>query len=273
MQQKFVRDYTSSDGYMLETSGALLLLFNEDLIQFTGFDSTLDGIYATDWGAKITAAQNVIPDSLIKDIQAGKTEEVLALMEDAKEKYNEVKFFSQKVFKNSPAAQNEFGVDTYLKSRQNQAAMVTLLGEMHKSCVKYSVQLIAGGYDQLKIDAIETLRDALDEANLEQESYKRGRPTLTQERIDVLNICYQATKIVMNAAMVLFYNNPARRKAYMYDPHGGGSGGGGDTSAIVNINPLDDRYSCTSLYHPLSCHKANKSKQHRPSRSRSVFIN
>lgn len=223
MNVKNVRTYSGSDGYMLETSGALHLLFNEDLAAFTAFDSTMDAAFSTAWKAAITAAHDVIPDSLIKDIQAGKTLEVLELMEKAKEKYNEVKFFSHKVFKNNLPKRNEFGVDSYERARKSQTGMITLLGEMSKTCQKYSEELLAGGFDQAKMDEIETLRIALDEANLEQESYKRGRPTLTLERIQVLNACYDFTRTVMDAAVVVFYNNQVRRRAYVFDPTGSGS--------------------------------------------------
>lgn len=239
MKNKFVRAYSGSDSNMLSTSGALLLLFNEDIAAFSAFDTTLDAAYATAWDAKINAAQEALPDSYIKDVQAGKTEIVLALMEQAKEKYNEVKFFAQKVFRDSPAAQNEFGIDSYDKARKSQDAMIILLGEIHYACQKYATELIAGGYDQLKIDGILALKHSLDDANNEQDGFKKGRPTLTQERIVALNECFMATRTVIDAAMVVFYNNPARRKAYVYEPYKGSSSNS-NHSEVITKQVLND---------------------------------
>lgn len=216
MSERTTRIYRTSDSYMLSTSGALRLLFIEDLASFTAFDSTLNAAFSEAWNVRIKKAHDTMPDSLIKDVQAGKTEIVMAVMEEAKDLYKELRFFSQKVFKDSLSKQKEFGVADYPKARVNQESMLALLGELHTASTKYATELISGGYSQSKIDAIETLREKLDAAHLEQESYKAGRRTITQERIQILNECYATTKLVIDAAMVVFSNNPARRKAYLY---------------------------------------------------------
>jgi len=219
--KKSIRNYQGSDGYMLETSSALRVLFVENLPAFTSFDSTLDATFATDWLAKIEAAATVVHHTQVKDISAQKTDDVLELMEKCRLKYNEVKFFAIKAFKNSESKQAEFGTDTYASARARNVSMVAFMDEMHKACQKYLTQLLAAGMSQVSIDEIPLLRDALFAANTEQESYQRATPVLTQERIAVLNQCYDATRLVIDAAMVVYYNDYARRNMFVYLPHTG----------------------------------------------------
>ena len=219
--KKSIRNYQGSDGYMIETSSALRVLFLDNLAAFTTFDSTLNTAFATDWLAKIDAAATVVQHTQIKDISAQKTDEVLAQMELCRLKYNEVKFFAIKAFKNSESKQAEFGTDTYNSARARNVSMIAFMDEMHKACQKYTSELLAAGMSQASIDAIPTLRDALFAANTEQESYQRATPVLTQDRIAVLNACYATTRLVIDAAMVVFYNDYARRNMFVYLPHTG----------------------------------------------------
>lgn len=218
MTNEIERAYNGSDDYMLETSNTLHRLFLASVADFTTFDTTLNPAYATNWLQAIDAAGTVVRDSQIKDIMAQYTNTVLTIMEQCKIKYNEVKFFATKQFPKDKARQAEFGTDTYLEARRSHSKMIGFLDEMHKACVKYETELVLGGYDSAKIADILTLRNDLLNANTTQESYKRGRPVLTQDRIIALNDCYNYTRIVMEAAQVVYYNDAARRQQYIYMP-------------------------------------------------------
>ncbi len=218
MAKEIIRAYNGSDDYMLETSNTLQSLFVTNIADFTLFDTTLDNTFASNWLLSINAASTVIRDSQIKDIQAQRTDAVLAQMELCKLKYNEVKYFAVKIFPKDYARQAEFGTDTYGEARKSQSKMISFLDEMHKACVKYQTQLIAGGMSAAKIAAIQTLRTALQNANTSQESYVRGRPVLTQDRVILLNNCYLKTRTVIDAAQVIYYNDVARRQQYIFQP-------------------------------------------------------
>ena len=218
MTNELIRAYKGSDDYMLETSNTLHSLFLANVADFTALDTTLTAAYGTTWLAAIDAAGTVVRDSQVKDILAQHTNDVLAQMELCKIKYNEVKFFANKVFPKDKARQAEFGTDTYIDARRSQSKMISFLDEMHKACVKYQAQLIAGGLTALKITEIQTLRTNLQNLNTTQESYIKARPVLTQDRIIILNTCYDYTRTVIEAAQVIYYNDMARRNQYIYLP-------------------------------------------------------
>jgi hypothetical protein len=229
--------YNGSDGYMLETSGALQALFEENIADFTALDSTLDATFATNWFAKITAASQVVQHSQIKDIKAQKTDEVLEKMELCRLKYIEVKFFATKSFPDSKSRQAEFGTDSYSKARTKHSNMITFMDEMHKACVKYQNELLAVGMSQTSIDEVALLRDALFKSNTRQESYSRATPVMTQERIDVLNACYTDTRTVIDAAMIVYYHDFARRNMFVYLPS---SGDKNDSEIITQAITTED---------------------------------
>lgn len=231
MSEIKIRNYNGSDDYMVETSATLQSIFLANLPDFTAFDTTLNAVFATSWLNAINAAGTVLRDSQVKDILAQRTDAVLAQMELCKIKYNEVKYFANKVFPKDKARQDEFGTDTYNQARQSQSKMISFLDEMHKACVKYQPQLIAGGMTATKIADILVLRTNLQNLNTSQESYIRGRPVLTQDRIIVLNNCYNITKTVIEAAQVIYYNDVARRQQYVYLPSQDT-----DDSEVINLS-------------------------------------
>ena len=218
MTNEIKRAYIGSDDYMLETSSTLQSLFVTNVADFTAFDTTLTLAYGTTWLNAINAAGTVVRDSQVKDILAQRTNAVLTQMELCHIKYNEAKYFANKVFPKDKARQAEFGTDTYLQARQSQSKMISFLDEMHKACVKYQTQLVAGGLSATKIAAIQTLRTDLQNLNTSQEGYIRARPVLTQDRIVVLNNCFNITKTIIEAAQVIYYNDIARRQQYVYLP-------------------------------------------------------
>jgi len=234
MRTETVRAFNGSDSYMLETANTLHSLFVASLADFTNFDTELDAAFGTTWLASIDAAGTVVRDSQVKDILAQKTDDVLAQMELCVLKYNEVKYFASKVFPKNIARQAEFGTDTYLAARRSQAKMVLFMDEMHKACVKYQTELVAGGFTAPQIAEILTLHTALLNANTVQEGYLKGRPVLTQERVETLNTAYTFMRTVIEAANVIYYNDFARRNQYVYLSGGGsGNNGGGDDSVVV----------------------------------------
>lgn len=234
--KKIRREYSGSDSYMLETSSALQALFEDSVADFTNLDSTLDAAFATDWKAKIDAAYTVVQHSQVKDIAAQKTEDVLAIMEKCRLKYNEVKFFIGKAFKDYLRKQEQFGIDTYNKIRSKNAAMIIFMDEMSKAAATYETELLAVGMSAASIAEIVSLRDDLLNANTEQERYFKETRVITQERIDVLNACYIDTRTVIDAAMVVYYNDYARRSNYVYLP----SSSGKNDIEYVNQAVLDE---------------------------------
>ena len=210
------RLYKHSDDFMLQSSSTLHSLFVANLAVFTAFDSSLDAAFADNWQAEIEAGYTVFRDSQVKDVLAQKTQDVQGLMALCRLKYGEVKYFSTKAFASSSAQQAEFGKDSYLAARRNPSRMVVLLDEMHQICLKYTPELVAKGMSVGQISEILALRNNLMAASTEQTQFAKGRPVITQERLMVLNQCFQTLRTVISAAQIVYYNDFARRNQYIY---------------------------------------------------------
>lgn len=215
---EIIRIYPGSDAYLTETARATHALLTIDLPLFTAFDSTITAAYVTQFLSAITAAEIVVADTAVIDQQVQKTEIVLTNMDAAKSKYHDVKYFVQKAFPNSSATQGEFGLNDYERARKSTSQMVQFLDEMHKAAVKYQTQLVAKGFTASAITEIQTIRTALLNANTNQEVFKKQRPKLTEDRIKTLNTCHDYVTQINAAAQLVFKNDFAKQKQYIYLP-------------------------------------------------------
>ena len=80
---------------------------------------------------------------------------------------------------------------------------------------KYSAQLIAAKYTLENIAEIKTVSDNLDTANTGQESYKKNRPVLSQDRITSLILCWEKCRKIGETGKLLFAVNPAKYSKYV----------------------------------------------------------
>jgi len=218
-----LRNYRGSDAYMTATSRTIRQLFSDDIADFTAFDATLDAAYLAAWLTKIEAAETVVRDSTLLDIQVQLTTQVNGLMQTSRDKYYDVRYFVKKAFPKNIEVLNEFGANDFRRDSRSQPRMVQFLDGLHKAADKYKTQLISKGLLQTEIDEILTLRTSLSDSNTAQEAMKRGRPVLTDDRIEVLNTCYDATKTVIDAAQRVYKDDEAKRNAYRYDDTGSGN--------------------------------------------------
>jgi hypothetical protein len=210
------RNYLNTDAQMTEFARVAYNLMNSDLAKFTAFDSTLTAAYATQFLTAITAAETVVADTAVVDIQVQKTELIQTAMEKAKGKYADVKYFVQKTFPSSVATQNEFGLNDYERARKSSPQMIQFLDEMSKACVKYQTQLVAKGFNAAAIAEILTIRTELETANTNQEVFKKQRPKLTEDRIIVLNRCYNFIAQINAAAQRVYKDDFAKQKQFVY---------------------------------------------------------
>lgn len=215
--KEITRHYSGNDAFMTESARVNYNLANDDLAKFTAFDSTIDEAYMAAYLADIETAETVVADTAVSDQQVQTTENVLSQMDLARAKYNEVKYFVQKAFPNSPATQGEFGLNDYMDARRSENKMIQFLDEMHKACVKYQTQLVAAGYNAPAIAAIQTIRTDLLNKNTTQEVFKKQRPKLTENRIKILNAVYGRLSLINAAAQVIYANDYAKKRQFVYD--------------------------------------------------------
>jgi len=212
------REYATSDSTMTETARVIYDLFELDMAQFTLFDATLDAGFGSQYLLQLKAAEQVIDDVVVIDQIVNLTEQADENMDLARGKYNDVKYFVKKAFDKSVGIQGEFGLNDYDNVRQNRTEMTGFLFEIHATCIKYSTQLIAAGFSQTAIDDILPIRENLLVKNSQQELLKRQRPKLTEDRIIILNTCYQTMTQINAAAQRVYSNDFAKQKQYVFAP-------------------------------------------------------
>jgi hypothetical protein len=210
------RLYSGGDAEMTITVEGIHRQFVQDLAAFTAFDATFTPEWAADWLADIVAARDQVSDRVIMYEGATETEKVDDAMQLARNKWTQIRYFIEKAFPNDRAMLKVFGADTYLKVRKNQPKMVEFLQGLHGAAVEYNAQLLAAGCSQATIDEIETIGAALSQRNDVQNKAKRGRPKLTAQRIVLLNAPYQKLTRVNKAAQIVFMNDYAKRKQYVF---------------------------------------------------------
>lgn len=211
-----LRAYKGTDADMAASARVCHSLLLSDVSKFTAFDSTITATYADLFLTVINNADTVVADTAVLDMQVQKTVLIQTVMDQAKNKYADVKYFVHKAFPDSPATQNEFGLNGYKRARISPVQMIQFLDEMHKSSVKYQTELLAKGFSAAAVAEIETIRTALQTANTNQEIFKKQRQKLTAERITILNQCFAFVTEVNAAAQRVFKDDFAKRNQFVY---------------------------------------------------------
>ena len=221
MAVKIVRLYRCPDSIMIEAADTLIALYIDDESEFFAYNAVMfPPEFKTTFQTHITSAHNVIKDMVVVDEQQEESLEVTAKMKECFAYFQRMKPTIMFTFPNKPAVWNQFGFNDYDFARRSHGRMVQFMDMLHKTSVKYSVELIAKGWTQVKIDQCETLAGELKTENTEQEQAKKDRPVETQERIVVLNTCWEDMVFVTNAAKAVFYDNFAKLHQYTL-PAGG----------------------------------------------------
>ena len=216
--KQVVRNFNGSDAYMTQEARVAHALVEADLDRFTQLDTTINAESQAAFLEAIIAAETVVADTAIIDQQTQTTENLNTTLDLARAKYNEVKYFAGKIFPTSAGGQGEFGLNDYRQARQSANRMVQFLDEMHKACVKYHTQLVAAGYAPANIDAIQALRDELLTKNTHQKFFKKQRPKLTEDRVNILNSCFSKLVSINAAAQVVYMNDYAKQQQFVYNP-------------------------------------------------------
>lgn len=231
------RIYKGSDASMTADAVTNHGLLTEDLPLFTAFDTTMTVAFLADYLEAITKAETVVSDSIIIDQMAGKTRAVNILMDAARSKYMDMKFYFMKAFPTDITAQNEFGLNDYMLARRNTDEMIKFLEGMYYVSIQYKPQLLAAGCPSASIDEIETIRLQLKTGNFTQDRFIKKRPKLTSDRIILLNNCYSFMALVNAAAQRVFKDDYAKKNQYVYYPSSGGNGGGSDDEFAGTVEP------------------------------------
>lgn len=222
--KEIIRIYFMSDANMLEKAYYIYTCLTHDLADFTLFAAKFTEAFAEAFLAAIEEAQNAPQDNQIIDILAQKTESVNKAMEDCRKLIGKMRYFLEEAFKNNTSVLNEFGYNDYQGARSSQTEMQRFMKVLIDASAKYSVDLIAAGFDQHQIDDIQTNFDKLLTANNDQEYYKGERQAITQQRIEKMNAAWEIVLDVCKAGKIIYAENPAKYKQYVLYESQSGSG-------------------------------------------------
>ncbi len=225
------RLFQIGDTLATEDSKTKLQFFIRDKVDFVAFDASFDGDYEIQWQKEIDDAESIASDSTIVNQQNQMTLTVNSCVVACKSHFKTMKYFIEKAFPENKAIWHEFGYDHYKKATRSHHRMIQFMKELEVTIQKYSTQLLAANISQDKIDALKPLHENLDNANQQQELYKKSRPVITQERIARLNKHWQRVLQVNKASKIIYVNNFAKFKQYVLIKPGGGddsSGTNGD---------------------------------------------
>ena len=209
------KKYNLTQGVLLRESRTVLGFFKTDQAKFGSFDKAFLTPFDTVWLASIVAGENEPDDDSVVVDQKLETEEVESEMEACRACFQGIKYFIEKAFPNQPTIWQKFGTTHYDLARKNHDKMFRLMTNLSAAAIYYKDELIAAGYTQIKIDAIQVLRDALNEALTNQQTLIDGRAEATAHRITILNEVWDYRTAVAKAAKEIFEEKTAKYIQYL----------------------------------------------------------
>jgi len=211
-----IRKYAGSDAFMTQSARVIYSLLVTDMERFTAFDTTITSTRAGDFLTAIEQAETSGSDTTVKGILAQKTEAVNVLLQSARTQYTDMMYFVGKAFKDA-TTKKIFGFDDYYPS-MNALKMSFLLATMETACEKYRDVLNDAGFSDTAINAVTVLKVQLEEALSDKDTFKYSRNTQTEERINILNNCYNFLALINKAAQQVFNGDPVKQAQYVYLP-------------------------------------------------------
>ncbi len=248
--EKVKRMYVGSDAFMAESARTIHNLLTQDLSTFQAINTRFNSAFLEDFLSKIDAADKVVTDSNVVAQQGSETEQVLTAMQRARKLYNRVKNHATWAFaQNSPATLNEFTTG-YRKASRRQPEMLVFLETLERVITKHLTILAdanKGGMPDTVLEELRSIKEELKSKNVTQETSKKQRGVLTEQRINTLNNCYRVMISINNTAQVVFDDQPAKRAQYTYRP---ATDTADSQEYTGDVNPQEVKVIATLVYEP-----------------------
>jgi len=213
--QEIVRIFKIPDAEMVQASRVIHSLFSQDRLLFVNLDPDFNDPFAANWLEAIVDSESAVRDLNMQDELVQLTENVQQKMEECRAHFQKMKYNIEKAFPNDKVVWNVFGYNDYEDARKSEIRLLPFMKNLHTQAVKYSAKLIAANYKQDDINKIGTLWQQLLDADQVQESYKKERIVITQQRIETLNKAWEFVMKVNKASKNIFADNYAKLKQYL----------------------------------------------------------
>ena len=211
---KVTRHFKITDAEMIQFSRVMLTQFERDKLRFSQSDTCFNDPFCDDWLDAIQSAESAEQDGAVQNEMARLTGIVDEKMEACRIHFQGMKYYIEKAFPNNSAVCSAFGYGKYDGARLSEIKLLLFMKSLHAEAVKNKVALINAGFNQAKIDMIETLHGELMAANQEHAAYKQNRPVFTQNRIMELNAAWDFFSRVNKASKIVFADNYAKFRQY-----------------------------------------------------------
>lgn len=208
------RIYNFSDAILLEFAEHMVDALYLDIDLFTKFDSKFTPESVSDIRHSVDTVYSIKTDNVIRDELAELTQNVSVSLNDCNTCYRGIMYFVEKAFPGNMPVHNQFGKNDIAKAKTNQFPMVMFMENMEKMVSKYRNELIKVGCSESLIDSISEHKKTLLERNRLQESYKKERAVITQDRLVACNNLYKKLRPVSEMSKIIFANDPARLSKY-----------------------------------------------------------
>ena len=213
MSQNY-RKFTITDAKLLEHGSVVVKSLEDDLEDFSSFDSTINRRFIDKLQEAIDAGYQIYSDRVIKYQLAQLTDEVNLKMDACKNAYETVTYFVKKVFKDNPSVQDQFGLNDS-RPGNNHLEMIIFMGSLAKTAAIYKDPLVKGGINPDIIDTLPKMQEELYEAKNRQEMFKKERGKITYERVKRMNALYDMLKGISDIARLIYADNPAKLNKYL----------------------------------------------------------
>lgn len=203
------------DSLLAEKSRTWQSFFKDRVSLFEAFDSTLNMALADNWLLKIEAFEAHPSDENTLDLLQDKTQTLTEATDAAIAQVRDIEYFVTRAYPTEKRKLLEFGFEQLYKKRQkNFSDMVVQCFVLHRVLLPYAPALSAAGMPATLPAQYLLAVQALNEAMLDQEHFKRHRILLTTQRIQLFNELYAIHRTVAEAARIVFATNPAIAAQY-----------------------------------------------------------
>ncbi|MEP7168166.1 MAG: carboxypeptidase-like regulatory domain-containing protein [Bacteroidota bacterium] len=204
-----------SNDSMLTGAETMLDLYTDDQADFLAFDASLDDGFKDNFLAKIDEARALRTDETVVDEISEFTDDVNESWDSCKNHFQDSKYFIEKAFPNDTSLHKTFGYDDYKAMSRDQDKVIGFMDQFHTAADEHKVELIAQGYTQGKIDAIQTLSGAYREAQRLQEKAKKVRFKKTEQRVITMNEVWGFVRTINKASKSVYRTSFAKLQMYL----------------------------------------------------------
>lgn len=216
MAKKLLRLYRSiSDTKMLAEAQTILDLFSTDIAQFTAMDAELNAGFADAMQLAIKNAIKIPSDAAVLRNITELTDDQKKAWQACKDHFKDAQYFIEKAFGNNMARLYLFGFNDYREMCRNKRKVDMFMYLFDSACRQHAAALIAVGYSQQRIDAIQLLQQAFANAKRVLNNAQSKSGELTDERIKIYNAVWEYLRAINRASKIVFKNNYAKQKQYL----------------------------------------------------------